>query len=205
MLYPYAKFLLEFDRRHAGYIHSNSPANTKAAVLIEGRPLYFLPMVLKNVMFFLGRGWNLHIAYGEFAEPYLDALLADWNVNEIKLQGLTNVSRLERDALMKSSEFWKLFPEEKLLIFESNSVMCGSNVGEFLDYDFIGAPMGTADAFSFNGGFSLRSRRELDSVHRHRSRQWGAGGRVLHADDASDRRRNPGLRFGLSLRGGLGV
>jgi Protein of unknown function (DUF5672) len=161
MLYPYARFLHDFERRHGAWTHKNLPTNTKAAILIEGRPLYFLPMVLKNTMFFLGGEWNLHVLYGEFAQEYLTEQLADWDVNGIKLQGFTNVSRAERDSLMKSSEFWKLFSEEKLLVFGSNSVMCGSNVGEFLDYDFIGAPMGTAEAFSLNGGFSLRSRRKL--------------------------------------------
>ncbi|HTB72623.1 MAG TPA: DUF5672 family protein [Polyangiaceae bacterium] len=161
MLYPYAKFLLEFDRRHGQLTHRNSPANTKAAVLIEGRPLYFLPMVLKNTMFFLGSTWNLHVIYSEFAEPYLEERLKDWDVNGVKLQGLTRLSRPERDSLMKSSEFWKIFPEEKLLVFESNSVTCGSNIDAFLDYDFIGAPMGSAESFSLNGGFSLRSRRKL--------------------------------------------
>ncbi len=62
---------------------------------------------------------------------------------------------------MKSSELWKQFPEEKLLVFESNSIMCGSNIGEFDEHDFIGAPMGTPDGFFLHGGFSLRSRRKV--------------------------------------------
>jgi hypothetical protein len=161
MVYPYVKFLLDFDRRHGSLTHCNSPSNTKAAVLVESRPLYFLPMVLKNVMFFLGSQWNLHVVYGEFSERYLDGLLNDWDVNGIKLQGVTHLSRAQRSELLKSSEFWKLFSEEKLLVFESNSVMCSSKVDEFIDYDFIGAPIGTAESFSLNGGFSLRSRRKM--------------------------------------------
>jgi hypothetical protein len=141
--------------------HANSAANTKAAVIIEGRPLYFLPMVLKNVMFFLGGTWNLHVVYGGFAEKYLERVLGDWDVNGIKLLDLAHVSRAQRSELMKSSEFWKLFPEEKLLMFDGNSVMCGANVDAFIDYDFIGGPVGTAEAFSMHGGFSLRSRRKM--------------------------------------------
>jgi hypothetical protein len=161
MLYPYARFLLDFERKHGGYCHRNLTANTKAAVLVESRPLYFLPMVLKNVMFFLGSGWNLHVVYGQFSERYLGSVLADWDVNGIKLDGLTHMSRTTRGDILKSSEFWKLFSEEKLLVFESNTIMSGSNVSEFLDYDFIGAPIGTADKFTMHGGFSLRSRRKM--------------------------------------------
>jgi len=50
MMYPYAKFLIDFDQRHSSLKHRNSPSNTKAAVIIESRPLFFLPMVLKNLM-----------------------------------------------------------------------------------------------------------------------------------------------------------
>ena len=161
MLQPYARFLLDFYERHRGRSHRNSDANTKAAILIESRPLFFLPMVVRNVMFFLGPTWNLHVVYGEDSERFLHEDLADWDVNAIKLQGTTHLSRARRSEIMKSSEFWKIFPEEKLLVFESNSVMCGSNVDEFLDYDFIGAPLGTAESFSLHGGFSLRSRRKM--------------------------------------------
>ncbi len=161
MLHPYATFLLDFERRHGAFSHRNSPSNTKAAVLIESRALYFTPMVLKNVMFFLGNQWNLHVVYGEFSERYFDHALGEWDVNGIKLGGVTHLSRARRSEIMKSTEFWKLFPEEKLLVFESNSIMCSPNVGEYLDYDFIGAPMGNDESFSLHGGFSLRSRRKM--------------------------------------------
>ncbi|HEX3771249.1 MAG TPA: DUF5672 family protein [Polyangiaceae bacterium] len=161
MIAPYAQFLIDFDRKHPGFAHQNSPANTKAAVIVENRALFFLPMVVKNVMFFLGAGWNLHVVYGEHSQRYLEEALADADVNGIKLEGLTCFTRAQRDDLMKSTEFWKLFGEDKVLLFESNSIMCGSHVDEFLLYDFIGAPAGTPESFGLLGGFSLRARRKL--------------------------------------------
>lgn len=161
MMYPYAEFLIDFQRRHGSFVHRNTASNTKAAVVIESRPLYFLPAVLRNVMFFLGGGWNLYVFSGELSDRYIEDVLRGWEVQQVKLEGLVHLPRTVRSELMKSSEFWKTFVEDKLLVFESNCVMCGSNVDEFLDYDFIGAPMGTADQFVLNGGFSLRSRRKL--------------------------------------------
>lgn len=161
MMHPYANFLVDFDRRHGSVKHRNSPTNDKAAIIIESRPVYFLPMVLRNVMFFLGSPWNLHIFSGELSEKYVDDIVDGWDVNVTKLDGLVHLSRTQRSAILKSPQFWKLFAEEKLLLFETNALMCGRNIEEFLEYDFIGAPSGTPDKFSLHGGFSLRSRRKL--------------------------------------------
>ncbi len=161
MMYPYAKFLIDFDQRHGSLKHRNSPSNTKAAVIIESRPLFFLPMVLKNLMFFLGGEWNLHIFSGELSEKYVDDIVDGWDVSVTKLEGLRHLSAAHRSEIMKTTQFWKLFPEEKLLIFESNCVACAGNIENFLEYDFIGAPVGTTDRFSFHGGFSLRSRQKM--------------------------------------------
>ena len=120
MMYPYAKFLIDFDQRHGSLKHRNSPSNTKAAVIIESRPLFFLPMVLKNLMFFLGGEWNLHIFSGELSEKYVDDIVDGWDVSVTKLEGLRHLSAAHRSEIMKTTQFWKLFPEEKLLIFESN-------------------------------------------------------------------------------------
>jgi hypothetical protein len=161
MIAPYARFLIEFDRRHGPLKHVNSPSNTKAAVIIENRPLYFLPAVIRNVMFFLGKEWNLYVLSGELSDKYVDEIVKESDVQVMKLEGLRQLSRQQRSELMKSSELWKEFPEHKLLVFESNCIMCGSNVGDFLAHDFIGAPVGTPDRFFLHGGFSLRSRRKL--------------------------------------------
>jgi Protein of unknown function (DUF5672) len=162
MMYPYAQFLIEFYRRHGPLAHKNSPSNTKAAIIIENRPIYFLPMVIRNVMFFLGNQWNLYVVCGELSEKYVDDFVQNGDIHVIKLDGLVRLSRAERSQIMKTTQFWKVFREEKLLAFDTNSVMCGSGVGEFLDYDFIGAPIGSADQFfHLHGGFSLRSRRKM--------------------------------------------
>jgi hypothetical protein len=159
MLFPYANFLVDFDRRHGALIHHNRPSNTRAAIVVETRPLYFLPAVIRNVMFFLGSEWNLHVVYGEHSERYLDDRMKDWDVNGIKLDGVTHLSRAQKSELLKSTQFWRAFPEEKLLVFDGNSIMCGPGIDAFLDYDFIGAPVGTGESFTLHGGFSLRSRR----------------------------------------------
>lgn len=159
MMYPYAEFLLAFDRKHHAYTHENRGTNTKAAVILESRPFFFLPMVLKNTMYFLGPDWNLHVLCGEMSETFIRQSVAGWNVRVLKVNNLYRTPVSVYNSILTSSQFWELFPEEKILIFQTDSLLCGHNIGEFLDYDFIGAPAVRFDEhFIANGGLSLRTR-----------------------------------------------
>lgn len=160
MMYPYADFLMDFDRKHANFSHHNCPENTRAAVIIETRPLYFLPKVIRNVMYFLGPKWNLHVFCGELSYDYASRFLQGWSARIAKLQGVGRLPDSAYNKLLMSAEFWNLFSEEKILIFQSDALLTGSHVGEFESCDYIGAPCGRFDEeYIANGGLSLRSRR----------------------------------------------
>jgi hypothetical protein len=162
MRYPYAEFLIDFAARHAALAHHNSPENTRAAVIVETRPLYFLPKVVRNVMYFLGPRWNLHLLCGELAYDFLQRSLRDWSVRFIRLQGTYRLTTAGYNGMLMSQEFWRLFTEEKLLIFQSDALLAGANVAEFEAYDYVGAPCGRLDEqYVANGGLSLRSRRAM--------------------------------------------
>jgi hypothetical protein len=66
------------------------------------------------------------------------------------------------NLLLTSALFWQQVQGEKLLYFQSDSVICSNSsytLRDFLEYDFIGAPW--PDGGCCNGGFSLRSRRKM--------------------------------------------
>lgn len=162
MMYPYGEFLLDFDKKHGGLTHSNSAANTRAAILIESRPTYFLPMVLRNTMFFLGPSWNLHIVCGELSEQFIRRTTEAWSISIIKVNNLYRLTSSQYSALLTARQFWERFTEEKLLIFQCDCILAGSNIDEFIQYDFIGAPAGRFDdQFIINGGLSLRTRSKM--------------------------------------------
>jgi hypothetical protein len=159
MMYPYAQFLLDFDRKHGSFVHKNSPANTRAAIILESRPFFFLPSVVRNTMFFLGEKWNLYILCGEPNERFVSSFVEGWDVNVIQLHGLVHLASQQYSQIMTSKDYWELFSEEKLVIFQTDSILCGPHIEEFIDYDFVGAPCGRFDeGYIANGGFSLRSR-----------------------------------------------
>ncbi len=60
------------------------------------------------------------------------------------------------NLLLTSALFWQQVQGEKLLYFQSDSVICSNSsytLRDFLEYDFIGAPW--PDGGCCNGGFSL--------------------------------------------------
>ncbi len=159
MMYPYAEFLLDFDRKHGNLIHHNSPENRRAAFIVETRPCFFLPKVIRNAMYFLGPTWNLYVICGELSFDYLARTLASWSVRLIKMNGVYRLTTSDYNSLLTSAQFWRLFSEDKLLSFQSDSLLCGTNIDEFIDYDYVGAPcLRFDDQYIANGGLSLRSR-----------------------------------------------
>jgi hypothetical protein len=160
LMFPYANFLLDFERKHGDLTHQNSQENTRAAVIVETRPAFFLPRVIRNVMYFLGPRWNLYVFCREQSGAYVRASLPGWDVWYRRIAG--SGSRLPRERynqLMTSPGFWASFSESKLLVFQADSLLSSPGIDEFLDYDYAGAPYGRFDErYGANGGLSLRTR-----------------------------------------------
>ncbi|CAF1093316.1 unnamed protein product [Rotaria magnacalcarata] len=66
------------------------------------------------------------------------------------------------NLLLTSASLWDQVQGEKILYFQTDSVICSNSsykLIDFLQYDFIGAPWHSGGCC--NGGFSLRSRRKM--------------------------------------------
>jgi hypothetical protein len=159
-MFPYANFLLDFERKHAGLTHQNSPKNTRAAVIVETRPSFFLPRVIRNVMYFLGPRWNLYVFSREEAAAYVHGSLPGWEVWYRRVPGSGSRLAIEQyNQLMTFPGFWTSFPESKLLVFQADALLSSPNIDEFIDYDYVGAPFGAFnESYGANGGLSLRTR-----------------------------------------------
>ena len=136
------------------------------AVILEPRSHPHLEYVLRNVMYFLGDGWGLYIVCGRSNQEFVSRIVADWGSVWIETLDCDNLTRHQFRSLRKSANFWRNLKGEKLLCFESDALLCRSGVGEYLDYDYIGAPWSVGQAVSDvvrvgNGGLSIRSRQAM--------------------------------------------
>ncbi|HEX6756764.1 MAG TPA: DUF5672 family protein [Mycobacteriales bacterium] len=160
MMSPYGEFLVDFERKHGDHTHRNDPGNTKAALIIETRPLFFLPKVIRNVMYFLGREWNLHVLTGPMAYDFVGSSLPGWNVHiDVLPWNPIGLSKRDYSRYLTIREFWTWLPEPTVLVFQPDTLLTGPGIEEFLGWDYIGAPCGTFDENYYAcGGLSLRSR-----------------------------------------------
>lgn len=163
MMEPYAQFLVDFNRKHGDRTYHNSTENTRAAVIVETRPDFFLPKVIRNVMYFLGAGWNLHVLTSSQNRDFVLRALPGWDVHVdiLDLPGYW-FPRERYNQLLLMPSFWELFREEKILVFQTDALLAGPGIDDFLDYDLVGAPFRSFDAnYLANGGLSLRNRQAM--------------------------------------------
>lgn len=104
----------------------------KAAIIVENRPLKNLFEIIEAHMIHL-KGW--------------DCILYD----DEKINSPEDYNRL-----LTNPKFWDI-EYDKVLIFQHDSLLLRDGIDEFLQYDFIGAPLYHIKYPAMNGGLSLRT------------------------------------------------
>ena len=160
MMSPYGEFLVDFERKHGDHTHRNDPGNTKAAIIVETRPLFFLPKVIRNVMYFLGRDWNLHVLTGPMAYDFVRSSLPGWDVRiDVLPWNPVWLALQDYSRYLALREFWTRLREQTVLVFQPDTLLTGPGIEEFLGWDYVGAPCVSLDEnYHACGGLSLRSR-----------------------------------------------
>lgn len=84
----------------------------------------------------------------------------DWQVWHIANEPINSIGDYNR--LLTSKRFWRNMPE-KVLIFQHDSMLLREGIEEFLEFDFVGAPIRNIPG-CMNGGLSLRSSKAMMDV-----------------------------------------
>lgn len=119
----------------------------KIAVIIEPRKHELLVPIVKNAMTVLGSDWKIQIFHGTgnlafVTESELRDDIASGRILMSSL-GVHNISQPEYSRLLLTSYFWENVFGEIVLIFQTDSILCGAStkkIEHFLKYDYIGAP-----------------------------------------------------------------
>jgi len=156
---------------------NSSPSDPakKVAVIIENRPLMNVIPLIMHFAGVLGEDWPI-IVYTKAENIGLFSASAAF-------QRLVKVGRIEMrtlplTVLIDNSEsvslfltkpwFWEsLAPAEHVLMFQSDSMLCSNaarSVDDFIEWDFIGAPIAKGKGAGYNGGLSLRRRSKILEV-----------------------------------------
>ncbi|KAL8949191.1 MAG: hypothetical protein Q9222_004686 [Ikaeria aurantiellina] len=150
-------------------------APTKAAVIIEGRSSANLVPLILHFSTVLGPEWPikvLHTAENRDLFSISPAFQRQTSSGHITLQQLPdNFTLTDHRAISKFfGQRWlweQLAPHRHLLFFQTDSILCANSprmVEDFLQYDFVGAPIDRAYGNGMNGGLSLRNRERVLEV-----------------------------------------
>jgi hypothetical protein len=139
------------------------------AVLVEFRILPHIEFIIRNTIHKLGDNWSHTIICGNINYEFMNNVCKEINTN-IKIIRLNyeNFSQGEYSDLLCTINFWELLKGEKILIYQEDSCIFKTNILDFINWDYIGAPF-TKDSNNTsnvvgNGGFSLRTRNIMINV-----------------------------------------
>lgn len=116
---------------------------TKCAVIIDNRHIPGLEDVIMAHELRLPMEWQV------------------WHIANEPIHSLSDYNRL-----LTSKRFWRNMPD-KVLIFQFDSMLLRDGIEDFMEYDYIGAPIKHCDFPIMNGGLSLRDSKAMLKVINH--------------------------------------
>jgi hypothetical protein len=143
--------------------------NYYEAVLIEFRCLPHLEFLIRNSINKLGNKWSQTIICGNDNYDYMTRIVSmiERDIKIVKLD-YNNIDVNIYNKLLMTTDFWNNIVGEKILIYQEDTCIFKSNIDEFLEWDYIGAPFlkscnDTPNCVG-NGGLSLRTKRIMIEV-----------------------------------------
>jgi len=120
----------------------------KGAVIVETRPIPNLKEIIEGHLKYLPDDWGLTVYLSEenkianFSRPARCHIIRPINV-------------MGYNSLFKDELFWEGLPYDKVLVFQSDSMLLREGIEDFLEWDYVGAPWKFQE-HGGNGGLSLR-------------------------------------------------
>lgn len=146
-----------------------------AAVILETRENNNLVPLLLHFAGVLGPTWPITLYTTLLtAEKFAASIVLSRMEHQIEIRVLpegTDISNHDSiSAFLTKAWFWEsLAPASHVLMFQSDSIICSNSevdINDFLQYDFVGAPIAAGSGRGFNGGLSLRNREKMLEVIR---------------------------------------
>lgn len=120
--------------------------------IVETRVIPNLAELINDHLKFIPKDWELTIYCSKQNRHLLKGLTREARVFYLKDKFTIH----DYNRLFKSVKFWDSLPYEKVLIFQTDSMLLKTGIEGFLEWDYVGSPW-TFQEHGGNGGLSLRS------------------------------------------------
>lgn len=118
--------------------------NDPIAVIVEDRPSKLLRFSILNTILMGRLNLPVRLYTNTSKINFLKDILLDmgeWlEVIDIESVGVNYIDKRSYNELLKSTRFWDSFPNDKVLIFQTDSLLIEPLEFEMFKYDYIGAP-----------------------------------------------------------------
>lgn len=140
------------------------------AVLIEFRIFPHLEVLIRNAIYNLGDSWSYTVICGNDNYNSIQTICKNIHSNiKIIRQKKGNITQNEYNNMLMTRDFWDLLVGEKILLYQEDTLIFDSNIQNFMDYDYVGAPF-HGDCVKpiniGNGGLTLRTRSIMKEILR---------------------------------------
>lgn len=134
------------------------------AAIVETRINFNLVDVILKHFDFLPQNTDLYFFTSDEGFNYYPKY-----IDNVKFMHIPVINSLhDYNRLLTNLDFWH-FPEDRVFIFQCDSMLLRSGIEEFYGYDFIGAPIKNIAFPAMNGGLSLRSQEAMRKSIRHKA------------------------------------
>lgn len=132
-------------------------------VIVETRQISNIRDIVENHVYY--SGFKPMVFHGSVNSEYMKEQLQGLGCTYFNI-GVNELTADGYNRLLTSKFFWEHIPAEKVLIFQHDSFLLRKGIDDFLQYDFIGAPIfhEHLPMPCMNGGVSLRSKSKMLEV-----------------------------------------
>ena len=139
-----------------------SGSTNRAIVLVERRKHPNINFVLKNILYY-ARGWSLTIICSNENIDFIKAILGS-QIENVRLiphfsgVGTFEEGKTEYNLLLQDLNFWRIFPEENILLVETDCYLRKPIPESILNYDYVASVWPWYPEKPGGGGISFRKR-----------------------------------------------
>ena len=124
-------------------LYLNQESTTRAMIIIEPRAHTLLKQVIENFDMHMDKSWDLYVFYGNLNKEVAQEAISNITGRKVILISLNvdNISSLQYNKLLKTSEFWSQINAEDILVFQTDAVLCSKSIqtiNDYIMYDYIG-------------------------------------------------------------------